>query len=106
MDLLAKRSLLGCIPKQLEIHLSNIGLTRRRCRCPKARKRVVQLKALANMVWEEKTGVLPSPFEILLAQNRKKNKVTGVDECTHNAKFNRAWEKYVVLFKARYGLEI
>ncbi|GAA0165528.1 hypothetical protein LIER_20911 [Lithospermum erythrorhizon] len=48
---------------------------------------------------EEKIGVLPSPFEILLAQNRKKNKLTRVDEGIHNASFNRAWEKSLMLFK-------
>ncbi|GAA0184571.1 hypothetical protein LIER_31859 [Lithospermum erythrorhizon] len=58
------------------------------------------------VVIEEKIAVRPSPFEILIEQNQKKNKVTGVDEGTHNAKFNRAWEKYVVLFKARYGQDM
>ncbi|GAA0167121.1 hypothetical protein LIER_40315 [Lithospermum erythrorhizon] len=32
--------------------------------------------------------------------------MTGVDEVTRNAKFNRAWEKYVLLFKGRYGQDM
>ncbi|GAA0139776.1 hypothetical protein LIER_01257 [Lithospermum erythrorhizon] len=50
---------------------------------------------------EEETEVRPSPFEILLAQNQKRNKLTGVDRGIHNAKFNSVW-KYVLLFKGRY----
>ncbi|GAA0176452.1 hypothetical protein LIER_29443 [Lithospermum erythrorhizon] len=54
---------------------------------------------------EEETGVRPSPFEILIEQNRKKNKVLGTDE-VYNKKFEAAWGKYVLLFKKRYGQEL
>ncbi|GAA0151221.1 hypothetical protein LIER_37248 [Lithospermum erythrorhizon] len=44
----------------------------------------------ADQLGLEESGVRPSPFEILLAQDRNKNK-DSVADCVYNQKFEPTW---------------